>query len=268
LNEIVQFVIQHGYSVLFAWVLAEQLGLPIPSMPILLAAGAVAGTRQLYFSLALAMCVVAAVTSDVIWYEIGKRKGSTVLQLLCRISLEPDSCVRRTESLYEKYGERSLLWAKFVPGLNTAAPPVAGMFGMKLWRFLLFDIMGAILWAGSFLGLGWLFSDQLELVARYAERLGLWLVVLLGLGLAAYLGMKLRERRQFMKTLVADRIEPEELLAMLEKGESVTIIDLRHPLDALPDPRTLPGALRMTPDELRERQPEIPRDRGVILYCT
>jgi len=190
------------------------------------------------------------------------------LQLLCRISLEPDSCVRRTESLYEKYGERSLLWAKFVPGLNTAAPPVAGMFGMPMWRFLLFDIMGAIVWAGSFLGLGWLFSDQLEVVAHYAERLGVWLVVLMGFGLAVYILLKLRERRQFLKSLVADRIKPEELLEKLERGEALTIIDLRHPLDALPDPRTLPGALRMTPDELRGRQAEIPRDRGVILYCT
>lgn len=268
MNEVVQFVIQHGYGVLFGWVLAEQLGLPIPSMPILLAAGAVAGTRQLYFSLAMAVSVVAAMISDVVWYEIGKRKGSTVLQFLCKVSLEPDSCVRRTESLYEKYGERSLLWAKFVPGLNTAAPPVAGMFGMRFWRFLIFDTMGSILWAGSFIGLGWLFSDQLELVARYAERFGLWLVVLLGAGLAGYILMKLRERRHFLKSLVADRIEANELLQKLEKSEPLTIIDLRHPLDALPDPRTLPGALRMTPDELRDRQGEIPRDRGVVLYCT
>lgn len=268
MNEIVTFVIQNGYWVLFGWVLAEQLGLPIPSMPILLAAGAVSGMQHLYFSLALAISVVAAVSSDVIWYEFGKRKGSDVLQLLCRISLEPDSCVRRTEGLYEKYGERSLLWAKFVPGLNTAAPPVAGMFGMPMWRFLLFDIMGTILWAGSFLGLGWLFADQLELVAHYAERLGIWLLVLLALVLAAYIGTKLRERRLFLKSLVSDRIEPDELMGRLQRGDAVTIIDLRHPLDALPDPRTLPGALRMTPDELRERQGEIPRDRGVILYCT
>lgn len=268
MNEIVQFVVEHGYSVLFAWVLAEQLGLPIPSTPILLAAGAISGTKQMYFSLALAVGVVAAISSDLVWYEVGKRKGSAVLQLLCRISLEPDSCVRRTESLYEKYGERSLLWAKFVPGLNTAAPPVAGMFGMPMWRFLLFDTMGSILWAASFLGLGWLFSDQLEVVAHYAERLGLWLIVLLGLGLAAYIGMKLRERQQFLRSLVKDRIEATELAAILERGEPVTIIDLRHPLDALPDPRTLPGALRMTPDELRQRQLEIPRDRGIVLYCT
>ncbi len=268
MREFVEFVIQHGYSMLFLWVLAEQFGLPIPAIPVLLAAGAISATGQMYFSLALGYCVLAALLSDLLWYEFGRRKGTSVLQLLCRISLEPDSCVRRTETLYEKHGELSLLWAKFVPGLNTAAPPVAGMFGMPLWRFLLFDAMGAIFWAGSFLGLGWLFSHQLDAVGHYAERLGFWLLVLLGLGLAGYIGMKLRERRQFLTSLVADRIESEELLKLLERGDRVTIVDLRHALDALPDPRTLPGALRMTPDELRARHAEIPRDRGVVLYCT
>ncbi len=268
MGEVIAFVIQHGYYVLFVWVLAEQLGLPIPSMPILLAAGAVSGMHRMYFSIALAISVVAGIASDVLWYAIGKRKGSDVLDFLCRVSLEPDSCVRRTEMLYEKYGERSLLWAKFVPGLNTAAPPVAGMFGMPIGRFLLFDSMGTILWAASFLGLGWLFADQLETVAHYAERLGFWLVLLLALGLLAYIGFKIYERRQFLKSLVSERIEPTELFAKLQRGDPVTIIDLRHPLDALPDPRTLPGAIRMTPDELRSRHGEIPRDRGVVLYCT
>ncbi len=166
MHEIVAFLLQHGYTLLFLWVLLEQLGLPLPSAPILLAAGALSGTRQMYFSLALLYATLAAIISDVIWYEIGRRKGGAVLNLLCRISLEPDSCVRRTEGLYEKYGERSLLWAKFVPGLNTAAPPVAGMFGMPMGRFLIFDTMGSILWAGSFVGLGWIFSDQLEDVAH------------------------------------------------------------------------------------------------------
>lgn len=242
--------------------------MPIPAAPLLLAGGAISGTRQMYFSLALLTSVTAALTADLFWYEVGKRKGAVVLQWLCRVSLEPDSCVRRTESLFERYGERSLLWAKFVPGLNTAAAPVAGMFGMPKWRFFLFDTMGAILWAGSFLGLGWLFSSRLEEVGRYAERLGFWLVVLLALGLSAYIVKKFIERQRFLQSLARDRISAEEVKEMLERGEPVTIIDLRHALDALPDPRTLPGALRMTPDELRLRQMEIPRDRGVILYCT
>lgn len=268
MHEIVEFVLHHGYAVLFAWVLAEQLGLPLPAMPILLAAGAIAGTQQMHFSLALLYCVLAALLSDLIWFEFGRMRGADVLRVLCRISLEPDSCVRRTEGLYEKYGERSLLWAKFVPGLNTAAPPVAGMFGMPLWRFLLFDSAGAIVWASSFLGLGWMFSDQLEDVAHYVERFGFGLVIVVGAALAGYIGKKYSDRRRFLRSLVAERITADDLHERLEKNEPVTIIDLRHPLDALPDPRTLPGALRMTPEELRQRHMEIPRDRGVVLYCT
>ena len=265
---LVQFLLQHGYTLLFAWVFCEQLGLPIPASPILLAAGALAGTQRMYFSVVLAVCLAASLSSDLIWYGIGKKKGGSVLRLLCRISLEPDSCVRRTESLYEKYGEKSLLFAKFVPGLNTAAPPVAGMFQMPLGRFLLFDTAGVFLWAGSFIGMGWLFSNQLENVAMYFRRLGIWLVILLGMALAAYIVQKYQDRRRFLKTLAKDRITVDELKEMLDQGHPITIIDLRHALDALPDPRTLPGALRMEPGQLRARQVEIPRDRGVVLYCT
>lgn len=265
---LVNFLLKHGYTLLFAWVFGEQLGLPVPASPILLAAGALAGTERMYFSVVLAVSLVAALASDMIWYEIGKRKGASVLRLLCRISLEPDSCVRRTETLYEKYGEKSLLFAKFVPGLNTAAPPVAGMFQMSRGRFLLFDTAGVFLWSGSFIGLGWLFSNQLEDVALYLRRLGFWLVLLLGMALAAYIVQKYQDRRRFLKTLAKDRLTVDELKAMLDRSHPITIIDLRHALDALPDPRTLPGALRMEPGELRARQMEIPRDRGVVLYCT
>ena len=265
---LIDFLLKHGYTLLFVWVFGEQIGLPIPASPILLAAGALAGTQRMYFSVVLAVCLVASLASDLVWYEIGKRKGASVLRLLCRISLEPDSCVRRTETLYEKYGEKSLLFAKFVPGLNTAAPPVAGMFQMPRGRFLLFDSAGAFLWAGSFIGIGWLFSNQIEDVALYFRRLGFWLVLLLGMALAAYIVQKYQDRRLFLKTLAKDRITCDELKAILDRGESITIIDLRHALDALPDPRTLPGALRMEPGELRARQAEIPRDRGVVLYCT
>lgn len=266
--ELIAFLLKHGYTLLFAWVFGEQLGLPIPASPVLLAAGALAGTQRMYFSVVMGVSLVASLSSDLVWYEVGKRKGASVLRLLCRISLEPDSCVRRTESLYEKYGEKSLLFAKFVPGLNTAAPPVAGMFQMPLGRFLLFDTAGVFLWSGSFIGMGWLFSNQIEDVAFYFRRLGFWLVLLFGMALAAYIVQKYKDRRRFLKTLAKDRITTDQLKGMLDHGHPVTIIDLRHALDALPDPRTLPGALRMEPGELRARQMEIPRDRGVILYCT
>ena len=253
---------------LFLWVLAEQLGLPIPSIPILLAAGALSGTGHMSLTTSLGLALFAAVLSDTLWFGFGKQKGASVLNTLCRISLEPDSCVRRTEQIYERSGARALLLAKFVPGLSTAAPPVAGMFGMKFWRFLLFDALGTLLWAGSFIGLGWLFADQLEDVAQSAERLGTWLLVLLIAGLAAYVAKKWWEREKFLKSLARDRITPEELVHKLETHEPVAIIDLRHPLDVLPDPRILPGAIRMTAEELEARNEEIPRDREIVLYCT
>src|SRR5712691_2508672 len=122
MNETLWFLLRHGYSVLFAWVLVEQLGLPVPSVPLLLAAGALAGRGRLNLSLVAALPIVAALLSDALWYELGRRRGVKVLQFLCRISLEPDSCVRRTENVFARHGARSLLVAKFVPGLNTAAP--------------------------------------------------------------------------------------------------------------------------------------------------
>src|SRR2546425_9372261 len=141
---------------------AEQLGLPIPAIPLLLAAGALAGSQRLSLALILLVSVVASLLADTLWYELGRRRGVPVLDFLCSVSLEPDSCVRRTEQMFGRYGVRSLVVSKFVPGLGTAAPPLAGIFGMRLPRFLLFDSLGALLYVGFFTGLGRLFSAQLE----------------------------------------------------------------------------------------------------------
>ena len=126
------FILKHGYTVLFAFVFAEQVGLPIPAVPMLLAAGALIGSGQFHLGAALATVVVASLAGDLPWYWLGKRRGSSVLSLLCKISLEPDSCIRRTENLFIRWGEKILIVAKFVPGLGTAAPPLAGMFHMSL----------------------------------------------------------------------------------------------------------------------------------------
>src|SRR3990172_9082274 len=185
LNDVVQFFIQHGCAVLFIWVLAEQIGIPLPSVPILLAAGALAGGGQLSLPIALGLAALASLLSDVLWYHIGRYGGGSVLALLCRISLTPDSCARRTEEMFSKHGIHSLLVAKFIPGFNTAAPPLAGIFRMPLPRFMLFDGLGALLWAGIFIGLGFLFSNQIEQIANYALRLGTWLVAVIIGGLFA-----------------------------------------------------------------------------------
>src|SRR6266446_858213 len=177
MHRTVEFLLQHGYTVLLGWVFAEQIGLPIPSMPLLLAAGALAGTGHLSLLASLVYVVFAAVTADSVWYSLGRRKGIKVLQLLCKISLEPDSCVRRTEGVFAKRGARSLLVAKFLPGLSTVAPPLAGVFHMRVGRFLLYDALGALLWSGSFLGFGYAFSGQIERVADRALALGSRLLI-------------------------------------------------------------------------------------------
>lgn len=266
--ESVDFLIRHGYAVLFVFVLAEQVGLPLPAIPVLLAVGALAGTGELGFVPVLAVSVAAAVLADAFWYELGRRRGIGVLQLLCRISLEPDSCVRRTEEVFARHGARSLLVAKFIPGINTAAPPLAGVFRMRLGRFLVFDALGALLWAGAFIGLGWVLSDELERVAAAAQRLGGVLVALLVAGAAGYLGWKYHQRQRFLRDLRVARITPTELKRKLDAGEDVVVVDLRHRMEFEAEPEAIPGALRLSPDEIEARHDEIPRDRELVLYCT
>jgi membrane protein DedA with SNARE-associated domain len=267
-KEVMAFLAEHGYAALFVWVFAEQIGVPVPATPVLMAAGALAGHGKLSLALAVAATAIAVVVADNVWFQVGRARGAKVLRLLCRISLEPDSCVRRTDDIFQRYGTGALVFAKFVPGLNLAAAPVIGMSGITLRRFLIYDTLGAALWAGAFLGVGYVFTNQLELAAQYAIRLGSWLLLILLAGLAAFIALKWRQRRRFLQSLVADRIKPEELKAKMDAGESVVILDLRHALDVLPDPRMIPGAVRMRPEELHERYGEIPRDSEIILYCT
>jgi membrane protein DedA with SNARE-associated domain len=268
LNESVQFLIQHGYILLFAWVLIEQMGLPVPAVPLLIAAGALAGSGKINLAVAMGSAIIAVLLADVFWYYLGRYRGGRVLKLLCRISLEPDSCVRRTEDVFGRHGAHSLLIAKFVPGLNTAAPTLAGIFRMPLPRFVVFDGLGAFFWVSTFIALGYGFSDQLEWVAAYFLRWGSWLLMVLLGGLAAYILWKYFQRQRFLYRLRTARISPKELLEKINAGEQVMIVDLRQPLDIETVPYVIPGALRMAMEELGERHHEIPRDREVILYCS
>ncbi len=236
-----EFLIHYGYLLLFGWVFAEQIGIPFPAIPVLLAAGALAGTHRINAAAALALAITAALGADMIWYELGRRKGIRVLQFLCKISLEPDSCVRRTENVFARNGAKSLLIAKFVPGLNTAAQPLAGIFRMKYWRFLIFDSAGATLYVGTFFGLGYVFRTQLERVAGAALQLGASLVVLVIAALVGWLGWKYYRRQKFIRQLRIDRITPEELKRKLDAGEQVVVVDLRGSLDFEAEPAMIPG---------------------------
>jgi membrane protein DedA with SNARE-associated domain len=267
MSELLQFLIRHGYTVLFVWVLAEQVGAPVPAAPLLLAAGVLAGEGSLHFTLAFVLAVAASLISDSLWYLIGRLKGGSVLSLLCKISLKPDSCIRRTSDLFYHHGARSLLLAKFIPGLSTIAPPLAGVFRMSLWRFFLYDGLGACLWVGSFMGLGYLFSGQIEEVAAYAMKMGTTLTGLVFGGLAAYIIWKYVQRQRFLRHLRIARITPEELKRKFDAGEEVMVVDVRHPLEFAAEPQTIPGALYLSLEDLDQEHSKIPRDKDVVLYC-
>lgn len=263
-----EFLIHHGHAVLFVWVLVEQLGVPVPAMPLLLAAGALAGAGRMSYFASLLFAMWGAVVADSVWFHLGRRKGIKILQLLCRISLEPDSCVRRTEGIFSKQGARSLLVAKFLPGLGLVTPPLAGIFRMRFRRFLLFDAIGSMLWAGAFLGLGYIFAGQIELVAARLASLGGWLLVLIVASLAGYIGSKFVARQRFLRELRIARITVDELKQKLDAGEQITIVDLRHSMDFEAEPEVIPGALHMEAKELEEKSDRLPRNGEVVLYCT
>lgn len=268
MGDTLQFLVKHGYIVLFASVLAQQLGLPLPSTPFIVAAGALAHSGQLSFAAVLFVACCAAIMADLVWFEIGRLRGTRVLQFLCRISLEPDYCVRRTENTFARHGAKTLVVGKLVPGVSVLATPMAGVYGLARSRFLLFDGLGVLLWIGTFELLGYLFSDQLEDVLAYASRFGGLLFVLLAGGLVAYVGWKYAQRRRFLRSLRVARITPEELKAELDAGADLVIVDLRHTMDDESEPRMLPGAMRLPAEELEERGKELPRNKTLVLYCS
>ena len=268
MEEAFDLIVRHRYLVLFGFVFAEQVGLPLPALPVLLAVGALASSGQIELLPAVGVAVVASILSDFLWYEIGRRRGASVLNLLCRISLEPDSCVRQTEELFARHGARSLLVAKFLPGYNTAAPPLAGVFQMRPARFLIFTAGGALLWIGSFVGLGYAFGDQLERVLHRLAALGGSLGTVAVIALAIYLVAKIWQRQHFLRELRIARITPEELHGKLAAGEDVIVVDLRHSVEFAADPESIPGALHLPVEQVDARSGEIPRDREIVLFCT
>ena len=269
MNDTLQVLAQYGYLLLFAFVLAEQVGLPVPAIPVLLGVGALAGTGRMSLTLAFGAALAASLPPDLVWYELGRRRGARVLGLLCRISLEPDSCVRRTENLFLQRGRKALVIAKFFPGLSTIAPPLAGMIGIARWQFLVLDILATVLWAGTWMMLGYVFSDALELLASRAALLGHSLAVVLGAVLAAYILIKFVQRQRVLRSLRIARITPEELKGRLDSGDvTLAIVDARSLLDVKAVPYAIPGARWIAAEEIDRHHGELPRDRDIVLYCS
>jgi len=266
-NPQVQDIIRHGYIWLFLAALAERLGLPLLVTPVMIAAGAVAGIGNLSLLGIILVAAIASEIGDLVWYELGRTRGSSVLRLLCKISLEPDSCVRRSEDAFARHTVSSLVYSKFVPGVGRLAGPVAGMSGMPRSRFLLFNGLGSLLWAAVFALAGYIPARKLPIDVLLEEAAG-WLFVLLVIALVANIAWKYRQRQKFIRSLRVSRMTVQELKAAIDRGERPFVVDLRHKLEFLVNPRTVSTAVRIAPDELPLRRAELPLDREVVLYCT
>lgn len=252
----------------FVFVLADQAGLPLPSLPVVLAAGALAGAGHLNLLAVFGLSAAGAFLSDTFWYELGRYRGGRVLGFLCRLSLEPDVCVRQTEESFRRHGWRSLLVAKFVPWLNVVASPAAGMMGMSRLRFLFWNGLGAALWAGTLVGVGFFFRDELGRALTLLALPGRWLLPVAFALPGVFLAAKYIRRTRVMRRLHLARITTDELRQRLEAGERMVIVDLRHARDFQENPLTIPGAIRLAPSEIARRHAEIPLDREVVLCCT
>lgn len=268
MHEALTILAKHGYWIVFVWVFADQAGLPLPSFPVLLAAGALAHAGQLNIFVVIAVAALAAILIDSFWFELGRRRGGSVLKFICRTSLEPESCIGRTQTMFSRRGAWTVMASKFLPGMNIIASPMAGMSGVSRSRFLILNAAGSLAFAVLFTVLGYLFSRQLEQVLALASVSGRWLLIAGGTLFIAYLATKYARRARFMRLLRVARISSEELQNKLQAGTDLVIVDLRLPLDFAASPQTLPGALRLAPTELASRHKEIPRDREVVLYCS
>jgi membrane protein DedA with SNARE-associated domain len=267
MNRLAAFALHHPYLVLFVATLLEQLGLPLPVAPLLLGAGALAHAGGMSIGGALFVYCLASSLAHLVWFETGRIRGASVLRLVCKISLEPDTCVRRTQNLFARFGAKLLLAAPFTPGLGMVAPPLAGLSGMSRARFLPIDLAGSVIWSATLVTAGWFLGPQLSVMLGLLQQIAGSIGTGLALLFTGWLLWKVFKRRRLFNELRIARISARELRDELETGK-IFIVDLRHEAEVKGEGFTLPGALRMTLDEIEERHLQIPRDRDVALFCS
>ncbi len=245
-----------------------QIGIPIPALPTLIIAGALAASGELSAPAVLLAALVASLIADSLWYVLGRRHGSRILKTLCRISLSPDSCVRQTEGIFERWGMGSVVASKFIPGFSTVAPPLAGAMGVKWQIFLAYNSIGILLWAGSGVGLGLLFHGTVERAIAYLDAFGTGALVCVGAAFALFIVIKWWQRRRFYVALRMARISAEELRALMEGMEQPIVVDVRTENARQGDPRRIPGAMVLELSEIDRQAALLPPGRELVLYCT
>ena len=267
MSKLILLIQTYGVLLVFATVLVEQIGMPIPAFPVLIVAGALAAQGQVSWPVVLVVSLAACLISDYFWFRAGRFYGKRILKLLCKISLSPDYCVSQTEDNFNRYGPKSLVVAKFIPGFNTIAPPLAGAMGTSTARFLAFSVAGGLLWSGVGIGIGAYFHTSVDQVLDVLETMGSTaLSVLVGL-LVLFVLFKYVERRRFQQGLQVERISMDELKELIEGGQDPVIIDARSATAQKLD-QAIPGALIYNACEPGQLMDSLDKDRHIVVYCS
>jgi len=266
MNHLLDLLQHYGLAFVFINVLALQAGLPVPAYPTLIVTGALAARGNYSLAALLATAVGASLIADLAWYSVGRRVGGPVLRTLCRISLSPDSCVRQTESIFTRWGAQSLMVAKFIPGFASVATAMAGVLRVPLWRFVPADAIGAMLWSGVAITLGYIFRDAIDDVLAVLQETGKIGLVLIILAFAAYLFWKWLQRRRFIRQLVMDRISVDEVRQLMDAGSIGMVIDVRSPM-AQEITGRIPGAVTVDPQNMTFDLIAVEPQSEVVVYC-
>ena len=266
--DFIGLITAHGYWIVLVVAFVDQFGTPVPAIAILLTAGAVAGQGRLSLVGVLAAAWLGTVVGDFVLYQCGRWRGGPLMRRLCSFSLAPDTCVRKTETSFQRLGWKALVIAKFVPGLALFAAPVAGALRMPIAPFLIFDSIGSVLYNVVVIGLGFALHNQLDRVVGWFHKLGSAAIPLVVGAILAYWAWRIIQKRRILRSLRSRRVTPEELHGRLKSGDPLRIVDLRATIAYEVTRQTLPQAIRLDPEELEERHSDIPRDCDIVLYCT
>jgi membrane protein DedA with SNARE-associated domain len=258
-------VSRYGLAAVFLFTFLENVGLPIPAFPVLMLAGAYASARHTAVPLVVGAAAAGALLADGIWYFVGRWRGKRVLDHLCRISFNPDACLERAVDGFHRRKSATILFAKFLPGVNTIMPPLAGVAAMPFLSFLLLDFAGALLWAGAAVALGFAFGEEIAETARGLQGMIGWLLLF---GLAATVAWRIAYRFWLVKRYGAMRFEPEEVHRKMREGEEIIVLDLRRDDDYAAAALMVAGAMRVRPASFHRHAHHLPRDRDLVFYCT
>jgi membrane protein DedA with SNARE-associated domain len=268
MEEMIGLLAQHGLALVFINVLLTQSGVPVPAMPTLVVAGAFVAQGQIALLPLAAVSVVASLLGDIPWYFAGRRYGYRILRTLCRIAIEPDSCVKQTETIFERWGPPSLMVAKYIPGFSTIAPPLAGTMRLGLPVFLAYSAIAALLWMAAPVLAGFVFHAEVELALDWLENMGRGALVVIAAMAVLYGGGKFLQRYLLIRLLRMVRISVGELRDLLQQGARPVVLDVRSAAARKLDPRRIPGAIAVDIAAPQATVVAVPPDRDVIVYCS